>query len=125
MRNFVLRSVNMLPATAVGALFAALVAIFMTDGDYQVSWRDLAICITWGAVISSAGHFLVVTSSRCLPGAELTLLILIEFLLGPIWVWLFINEVPSAMTLIGGAVVLSAVGGHAVVSMRRSSEGAP
>ena len=41
----------------------------------------------------------------------------IEFILGPIWVWVFINEVPSAMTLVGGAVVLSSVGGHALFSV--------
>jgi drug/metabolite transporter (DMT)-like permease len=34
---------------------------------------------------------------------------LLEFALGPIWVWLFINEVPSRWTLTGGALVISAV----------------
>ncbi len=112
------RSINMLPATAVGSLIAAMVAVFATSGDLQVSMHDLAICFTWGAVISSAGHFLVVTSSRHLGGAELTLLILIEFVLAPIWVWLLINEVPGMMTLAGGAIVLFAVAGHAMFSMR-------
>jgi len=112
------RSVNMLPATAVGSLIAVLVAALATSGDLQVPMRDLVICFAWGAIISSAGHFLVVSSSRHLGGAELTLLILIEFILGPIWVWLLINEVPSKMTLIGGAIVLFAVASHAMLSMR-------
>ena len=55
-------------------------------------------------------------------GRVLTLLILLEFILGPIWVRLLIYEVPSEMTLIGGAVVLAAVGGHAVASMRQPSK---
>ncbi len=108
----------MLPATAVGSLIAATVAVFATSGDLQVSTHDLVICFIWGAVISSVGHFLVVTSSRHLGGAELTLLILIEFILGPIWVWLVINEVPGLMTLAGGAIVLIAVASHAIISMR-------
>ncbi|MCP4049054.1 MAG: DMT family transporter [Gammaproteobacteria bacterium] len=112
------RSVNMLPATAIGSLIAAMVAVFVTIGDLQVSMHDLVICFVWGAVISSVGHFLVVTSSRHLGGAELTLLILIEFVLAPIWVWLLINEVPGMMTLAGGAIVLFAVAGHAMFSMR-------
>lgn len=112
------RSVNMLPATAVGSLIAVLVAALATSGDLQVSLRDLMICFGWGAIISSAGHFLVVASSRHLGGAELTMLILIEFILGPIWVWLVINEVPSKTTLLGGAIVLFAVAGHAILSMR-------
>ena len=113
------RSVNMLPATAIGSLIALLVAAVMTSGDIQVPLRDLMICFFWGAIISSTGHFLVVTSSRYLGGAELTLLILIEFILGPIWVWLFINEIPSGMTLIGGSIVLLAVASHALYSTRQ------
>ncbi len=119
------RAVNMLPATAVGALFAATIAAFMVDGGFHVSGRDLAICLIWGGVISCVGHFLVVTASRQLAGAELTLIILIEFILGPIWVWLFINEVPSVMTLIGGTVVLSAVCGHVLAAMRRGKTPLP
>jgi len=114
------RSVNMLPATAIGALIALLVAVLMTNGDLQVPLRDLAICFVWGAIISSAGHFLVVFSSRHLGGAELTLLILIEFILGPIWVWLLINEEPSKMTMAGGVIVLIAVASHAMFSIRQT-----
>ncbi len=116
------RTVNMLPATAVGALIALVVAAFMTGGKLQVPLHDLIICFFWGAVISSVGHFLVVTSSRHLGGAELTLLILIEFILGPIWVWLLINEVPSNMTLVGGAIVLLAVASHALFFMRQAAK---
>jgi len=114
------RRVNMLPATAIGSLIAMLVATYMTNGDIQIPLRDLVICFVWGAVISSVGHFLVITSSRHLGGAELTLFILIEFILGPIWVWLIINEVPSKMTLIGGAIVMLAVVSHVVVSLKQT-----
>ena len=41
--------------------------------------------------------------------AELTLFMLLEFTLGPIWVWIFVNEVPTSWTLIGGSVVIIAV----------------
>ena len=34
---------------------------------------------------------------------------LIEAVLGPLWAWLFINETPPLVVLIGGAIVLSAV----------------
>jgi len=114
------RATNMLPATAIGALLAALVAIFMLDGDYVLTGRDLGICLVWGAIISSVGHVLIIAGSRHIPGAELTLLILLEFIFTPLWVWLLMNEVPGSMTLIGGAVVLSAAGGRALLGMRRT-----
>ncbi len=112
------RSINMLPATAIGSLIAMVVAAFMVSGELQISLHDLMICFAWGAIISSAGHFLVVSASRHLGGAELTLLLLIEFVLGPIWVWLLINEIPSEMTLVGGSIVLLAVAGHAMFAKR-------
>jgi drug/metabolite transporter (DMT)-like permease len=112
------KAVDMLPTAAVGALLAALVAAVMTEGDFGVSGHDLALCLLWGGGVSCAAHFLIVAASRTLSGAELTLLILVEFILGPTWVWLFINEQPSATTLVGGAIVLSAVTGHALWSLR-------
>ncbi|GIS88096.1 MAG: hypothetical protein CM1200mP18_08060 [Gammaproteobacteria bacterium] len=34
---------------------------------------------------------------------------LLEFALGPVWVWLFMNEIPSRWTLLGGSLVGVAV----------------
>jgi drug/metabolite transporter (DMT)-like permease len=50
-----------------------------------------------------------VAASKHLLAAELTLFMLLEFTLGPIWVWIFVNEVPTSWTLIGGSVVIIAV----------------
>jgi len=112
-------AIDMLPTAAVGALLAALLAAIMTEGDIAVSEHDLMLCLLWGGVLSCAAHFLIVTASRGLSGAELTLLLLVEFILGPTWVWLFVNEQPSTMTLVGGAIVLSAVCGYTVAAMRQ------
>ena len=53
-----------------------------------------------------------------MPGAELTLLVLIEFILSPMWVWLFVDEQPSLATLIGGALVIASVASRALASFR-------
>ena len=37
------------------------------------------------------------------------LLMLMESIFAPIWVWLFYNEIPPASVLIGGIIILSAV----------------
>ena len=34
---------------------------------------------------------------------------LLEVVLGPLWVWIFLSEQPGAATLVGGAIVLGAV----------------
>ena len=36
------------------------------------------------------------------------LLMLMETLCGPLWVWLFLNEIPTISVFIGGLVIISA-----------------
>ncbi|MFO1201137.1 MAG: hypothetical protein U1E58_00705 [Tabrizicola sp.] len=53
-----------------------------------------------------------------IPAAELTLLSLIEVLLGPVWVFLFLGETASAATFLGGGVLLAAVALNAIMGAR-------
>jgi drug/metabolite transporter (DMT)-like permease len=43
---------------------------------------------------------------------------LLEALLGPLWVWLVIREVPSIETLIGGATILAALTWMSIATIR-------
>ncbi len=113
------RAVNMLPSIIVAALVASAVAIGMTGGDLALSLHDLVLCLIWGAGISGTSYFLMVRSSRRLQGVELTLLVLLEFILAPVWVYVFVDEVPATRTLAGGLVVLTAVMVHALVTHRK------
>ena len=49
------------------------------------------------------------------------LLMMIPSILGPLWVWWLIDEVPSSTTLVGGALVLAAVAGWALRELRSSA----
>ena len=53
---------------------------------------------------------LFTVGARLLPPAEVALIALLEVVLSPIWVWLAYGERPALATLLGGAVVLVAVG---------------
>jgi drug/metabolite transporter (DMT)-like permease len=47
--------------------------------------------------------------ARLIPAGEVALITLLEIVLGPLWVWVFLSERPSTATLAGGAIVLGAV----------------
>ena len=119
------RTANMLPAIMFGASLSAMTSLFMSGFDLDVTARDLTLCILWGGGISAVVHALFTFGSRFVPGAEMALLALLEFVSGPIWVWLFVNEVPTRMTIVGGLIVLGAVGGRAVVLARRPTNRQP
>lgn len=116
------RAVDMLPTVCLAALFTLIIAGAMaqlTGAGLSVSARDLALASVMGAVQIGAGLFAFTLGSRHVPAAELALLSLSEVVLGPIWVWLGIGEVPSGSTLLGGAILLGAIVGNASSGLRR------
>ena len=115
------RGVNMLPVVILGTALGGLNAAFMSGFALSIPLHDIALLFLWGAVLSGAVHVIFTWSSRHVPGAELTLLILIEFILSPMWVWLVIDERPSPATLIGGALVIASVASRALLSFREET----
>jgi drug/metabolite transporter (DMT)-like permease len=57
--------------------------------------------------------------ARHVPRPKLMLLSLTELALAAIWAWLALGEVPSSYTLIGGAVIVSAITYQALAGARR------
>ncbi len=112
------RRVDMLPSVCIAGIIAASIGAIVAD-DLVLSPRDIALCLLWGGVLSCAGHALFTLGSRFVPAAEMSLISLTEFVLGPLWVWLVVDEVPGALTLAGGGVVLVAIVAWTHNRMRR------
>ena len=106
------KDIDMFPAVWWGGGFAALTAATMLVSSSQSVWVsgwDLGMCSLLGVVQIGFGLIAFTAGSRYLPAAELALLSLTEVLLGPVWVWLGVGEVPSGAALLGGVFVLAAV----------------
>ena len=112
------RTTNMLPIVILGTVLAAINAAVLSGWAFSISWHDVALLFLWGALLAGTVHAIFTWASRHVPGAELTLLVLIEFILSPLWVWLVIDEQPSLATLIGGALVMASVASRAIASFR-------
>lgn len=112
---------DMLMATSLAGLIAAVVSGFMMP-TFQISLHDLLLSIGLGSIQIGIGFIFITLASRTVPAAQVPLLALGETALAPLWVWLFVNEVPAINTLIGGVIVLSAViwQGYAGIRQRDS-----
>ena len=55
-----------------------------------------------------------------IPAPEVSLIILLETMLGPLWVWMAIAEQPSVQTMAGGALIIVVLVIHSVISLRQS-----
>ncbi len=116
------RTVDMLPAVCISGLLTLAVAGIASVGGgagLAISAPDLLLCAVLGAVQIGGGLIFITIGSRHVPAAEVTLLSLSEVVLGPVWVLLALGEVPSGPTMLGGAILLSAIAGQALASMRR------
>ena len=102
------RAQDMLPAACLAGLFAAIASGLLAT-DLAVTAHDLVMSLAMGVVQLGLGFTLFTIGSRHVPAAQLMLFALSELMLAPVWVWLFIAEVPAAMTVLGGAFVIGAV----------------
>ena len=114
------RRLEMLPTLILSNLIIMLVALLFTWDSLSISWNDLLICFILGGLLSATVNTLFLIAAKHLFAAELTLFMLLEFTLGPIWVWIFVNEVPTNWTLVGGSIVISAVFLKSVSELRKA-----
>ena len=60
-----------------------------------------------GLIVLPASLAMIGLAPRYLPAPEVSLILRLEALLAPLWVWLVLGEVPSRQTLIGGGIILA------------------
>ncbi|MFV2032970.1 MAG: DMT family transporter, partial [Gammaproteobacteria bacterium] len=112
------RDIDMLPATCLGGLVMAGVSGFFAD-NLVVSNYDLVIALLMGCVQFGIGFMCFTVASRYIMASEVALFSLTESILGPIWVWIGVGEIPSLLTLAGSAIVLVSVGSYCIVGIRQ------
>ncbi|TPL01910.1 DMT family transporter [Mesorhizobium sp. B2-4-14] len=113
-------SVRMTPATCLGTILAAGFAASQAS-TFSVSAGDMGFLFLFGVVNLGIGLAFFATGARLIPAAIAALLGTFEPILGPIWVWLIHSEVPSGRTIIGGAVVVTALLVHIGLEFKRQA----
>jgi drug/metabolite transporter (DMT)-like permease len=99
---------SLIAAVAAGNLLAFLAALPMALTPAPSGARNIAIVLYLGAVQIGLAYVLVSRAIRHLPAFEATMLLLVEPVLNPIWVWLVHGERPGALALAGGGIILLA-----------------
>ena len=111
---------SMTPSVALAGLIAAIAAAPLAS-PATVSVADAGWLILLGAVVLPVSFTLIAAGPRYIPAPEVSLLMLMEMVLGPLWVWLIVDEYPGTRALVGGAIVLLTVTVHACVGLRQTA----
>jgi drug/metabolite transporter (DMT)-like permease len=100
--------VSMAPATCLSqAILLAAFLPFASAGE--IGGDDVVWLAALGIGQIGLGFALLTAGARLIPAAQVGLITLLEVVLGPVWVWLALDERPSTLTLVGGTIVIVAI----------------
>jgi len=92
--------------TAFSGLALSMIAFFFCD-DLSIDFKTLAIVMIMGLLISPISRVFLGNGAKYISASEVSLLMIIETIMAPVWVWIFLNEVPSSYTFIGGSIIVA------------------
>lgn len=100
-----------------GAWIAGILSLIIVGPGNMMQGQFWFMVIT-GCLVLPVSFFSLSLASRYTHAANVSLLMLLETVLGPLWVWLGIGEVPGPRMLAGGAVVVLSLGAYLVIAGR-------
>tara|TARA_B100000989_G_scaffold268419_1_gene223117 strand:+ start:805 stop:1668 length:864 start_codon:yes stop_codon:yes gene_type:complete len=101
-------NLDMVPAIFYSGMFSCIYGLFLSD-SFTFTNHDIFMGFLLGVPQLALGFICITIGSRTTASATVGLLMLVETLFAPIWVWLFLNEIPPLSVLIGGAVIILAI----------------
>lgn len=105
------------PAMALSGYMVAGLALIVAPTVAVVALDMLWLGLL-GLVVLPVSFFMIMLGPRHLSAPEVSLIMLLEAVLGPIWAWWFISQTPSKLSLIGGAVILGVLAIHFAIGLR-------
>ena len=100
--------VDMVPAIFYSGIFSLIYGFFLAE-SFEFTKHDLWMGFLLGVPQLAVSFICITIGSRTVESATVGILMLMETLCAPLWVWLFLNEIPPISVFIGGAVIISAL----------------
>ena len=101
-------NLDMVPAMLYSGIFSLIYGAMLSK-SFEFTSHDLLMGFLLGVPQLALGFICITIGSRTTASATVGLLMLMETLCGPLWVWIFLNEIPPISVFIGGAVIISAI----------------
>ena len=101
-------SVDMIPLQLIAGIGAVIIG-YLFSSKIIISSHDIFLGFVAGFFQVGLGFIFITIGAKTTPSALVGIIMLTEAVLGPLWAWLFINETPPLVVLVGGFIVLSAV----------------
>ncbi|MCC3304559.1 DMT family transporter [Sneathiella sp. HT1-7] len=113
------KNIDMVPSLGISGLFTALIALPFS-APLAITGLDFTYLCILGLVVLPSAFGLITIGPRYISAPEVSLLMLMESILGPFWVWLVLAEVPRPETILGGTIVITTLVIHTAIAYRKS-----
>ena len=101
-------SLDLVPAIWYASISSTLISFLMTN-DLSFSNNDILMGFLLGVPQLTFGFVCITIGSRTTRSVTIGLLMLTETIFAPLWVWLFLNEIPPMSVFIGGSIIIFAI----------------
>jgi drug/metabolite transporter (DMT)-like permease len=108
---------DVVPSLAFGGALTAVVAAPFAD-VLALTASDLLILVIGFGVTLPLSLSLIMQGPRHLAAPEVGLILLLETVLGPLWVWLALGEQPTSRVALAGVVIVVTLALMSLVSLR-------
>ncbi len=112
----------MVPAMALSGLLSAVLVLPLAS-PLDLDQGQAGLLLLLGLIVLPVSFGLITLGPRYMPAPEVALVLLLETVLGPYWVWLIIGETPSSRAFIGGSIVIGALILHSALALRQARPG--
>ena len=96
-------------ALGTGGILCGLLAFYFWPSASEINLKGIFYISITGLLILPISFILLSRASRMTPASNVSIIMLLETILGPLWVWTFTNERPQFLTVIGGIIVILAL----------------
>ncbi len=118
------KSIDFLPSLLIAKFFTILIPLIFINSFSDVMHINLEQLY----LIILMGIFLVIPlgcitiAPRFIPAYEVEIFFILETILGPMWVWFFINEQPTVKTIIGGLFIIFVIMSYTYSELRKKQK---
>ena len=102
------KNLDMVPAIFYSGIFSIIYGLILSE-SFIFTGHDILMGFFLGVPQLAFGFICITIGSRTTPSTTIGLLMLTETIFGPIWVWLFLNEIPPMSVFLGGTIIILAI----------------
>jgi drug/metabolite transporter (DMT)-like permease len=107
-----------IPAVYIASgLMVAIPSFFFSTTNLAIDMKTSMTFMVMAA-LNAVAFVLLAAGAKRIPSPEVSLLMLLETIIGPVWVWFVLTETPSVNAVIGGSIVVGTLALHSIASLK-------